>query len=89
MIYAYNPTYVESFQALLENLSAHRLKNAAGDQAEQPKVARLYVNPDDDRAIQGADDQEIQGMYEREENKDADGGLKRDPSNAILKKGFD
>ena len=51
LIYAYNPTYVESFQALLENLTAHRLKNAAGDQAEQPKVARLYVNPDDDRAI--------------------------------------
>ncbi len=56
LIYAYNPTYVESFQALLENLAAHRLKNAAGDQSEQPKVARLYVNPDDDRAIQGADD---------------------------------
>ena len=73
---------------MLENLQAHRLKNAAGPE-DQPKIARLYVNPDDDRAIKGADEKEIEGMYEREETKMTDGGLVRDPSNSILKKGFD
>ena len=29
LIYAYNPTYVESFQALLENLQVHRMINPA------------------------------------------------------------
>ena len=89
LIYAYNPSYVESFQALLENLQAHRLKNAVGAAGDQPKVARLYVNPDDDRAIKGADEKEIEGMYEREETKIPDGGLVRDPSNTVLKKGFE
>lgn len=28
LIYAYNPSYVDSFQSLLENLQSHRIKNA-------------------------------------------------------------
>ena len=28
LIYAYNPSYVESFQSLLENLQVHRMKTA-------------------------------------------------------------
>ena len=62
----------------------------SGDQAnEKATVATLYVNPDDDRAIKGAAETEIQGYYEREETKLPDGGLIRDPSNALLKRGFD
>ena len=47
------------------------------------------MSPDDERAIQGAAEGDIQGMYEREETKVPDGGLIRDPSNALLKRGFD
>ena len=50
LIYAYNPTYVESFQALLENLQVHRMKSA-GDQEAPAHVERHYINPDDERAI--------------------------------------
>ena len=88
LIYAYNPSYVESFQALLENLQAQRI-TATGDAEAPATVATHYVNPDDDRAIQGAAEGDIEGMYEREETKQPDGGLVRDPSNALLKKGFD
>ena len=52
-------------------------------------MARHYINPDDERAIQGAAQDEIEGFYEREESKVPDGGLVRDPSHALLKKGFD
>ena len=52
-------------------------------------MARHFVNPDDERAIQGAAEGEIEGMYAREESKVPDGGLVRDPSNQLLKKGFD
>ena len=52
-------------------------------------MARHFVNPDDERAIQGAAEADIEGMYEREESKVPDGGLARDPSNQLLKKGFD
>ena len=46
-------------------------------------------NKEDDRAIKGAADTDIDGMYEREETKFPNGGLVRDPSNQILKKGID
>ena len=60
LIYAYNPSYVESFQALLENLQVHRMKTAnEQEQAIKPKVAMHFVNPDDERAIEGAADVEI------------------------------
>ena len=85
LIYAYNPSYVESFQTLLENLQVHRMK-LAGSSEPEPTVARHYVNPDDERAIKGAADADI---YNAEEGKDEDGGLVRNPSNPILKKGFD
>ena len=52
-------------------------------------MARHFVNPDDERAIQGAAEADIEGMYAREETKVPDGGLVRDPSNSLLKKGFD
>ena len=83
LIYAYNPAYVESFQALLENLQVHR--EGSGGQ-----IPTLIVkteeqedgkNAEDDRAIKGVADTEIDGMYEREETKRPDGGLVRDPSN--------
>ena len=32
LIYAYNPSYVESFQALLENLQVHRMKKAGEEE---------------------------------------------------------
>ena len=91
LIYAYNPSYVESFQALLENLTVHRMKTAGEEEAahSKPTVARHFVSPDDERAIQGVAATEIQGMYEREESKLPDGGLIRDPSNALLKRGFE
>ena len=80
LIYAYNPSYAESFQALLENLQSHRMKAAAAQEAPAT-VARHFVNPDDERAIQGAAAADIQDMYEREETKQPDGGLVRNPSN--------
>lgn len=90
LIYAYNPSYVESFQALLENLQVHRMKKAGEEEtAAKATVATHFVNAEDERAIQGAADGEIEGMYEREETKRPDGGLVRDPSNQLLKKGFD
>jgi hypothetical protein len=49
MVYQYSPSYVESFQVLLENLQVHRLKAAGKETSEN--VARHYVNPDDERAI--------------------------------------
>ena len=52
-------------------------------------MARHFVNPDDERAIQGAAEADIEGMYDREESKVPDGGLVRDPSNQLLKKGFE
>lgn len=54
-------------------------------------MATHFVNPDDERAIKGAADTEIAQMYEKgeEETKQPDGGLVRNPSNALLKKGFD
>ena len=53
-------------------------------------MARHFVNPDDERAIQGAAEADIEGMYDREESKvPEDGGLVRNPSNQLLKKGFD
>lgn len=63
----------------------------AGEQetAVKATVATHFVNPDDERAIQGAADADIEGMYEREETKKPDGGLVRDPSNQLLKKGFE
>jgi len=87
LIYAYNPNFVESFQVLLENLQVHRMK-IAGQEEGKATVARHYINPDDERAIKGASD--IDGFYEREESKVPDsGGLVRDPSNTVLKRGFD
>ena len=81
---------MESFQALLENLQMHRMKSAGEeDAANRATVATHFVNPEDERAIQGAADADIEGMYEREETKRPDGGLVRDPSNQMLKKGFD
>ena len=59
------------------------------DAANRATVATHFVNPEDERAIQGAADADIEGMYEREETKRPDGGLVRDPSNQMLKKGFD
>lgn len=56
----------------------------------KPAIARHFVNADDERAIQGAAESEIAVMYEAgEETKVPDGGLIRDPSNQLLKKGFD
>ena len=43
LVYAYNPTYVESFQALLENVSVHRMK---GQEAKE-----VTFDPEDERAI--------------------------------------
>ena len=43
LIYAYNPTYVESFQALLENVTIHRMKD------NEPK--EVTFDPEDERAI--------------------------------------
>ena len=57
MVYQYNPTYVESFQVLLENLQSQRLQTAH-ENVESAKVATHFVNPDDERAIQGVHDQE-------------------------------
>ena len=67
------------------------MKTAGEEEAAhaKPIVARHFVSPDDERAIQGAAATEIQGMYEREETKMPDGGLIRDPSNALLKRGFE
>jgi ankyrin repeat protein len=50
MVYKYIPTYVESFQALLENLQMHRLKSA-GTESAGKNIARHYIHPDDDRKI--------------------------------------
>ena len=62
---------------------------AAAAQDTTATVARHFVNPDDERAIQGAAAADIQDMYEREETKRPDGGLVRSPSNSLLNKGFD
>ena len=52
LIYAYNPSYVESFQALLENLQVHRMKTAGEQEtAVKATIATHFVNPDDERAI--------------------------------------
>ena len=58
---------------------------------KEPKVvvAKHFVNPDDERAIKGAGDEEIKDMYAKDETKVPDGGLVRDPSNQLLKRGFD
>ena len=50
LIYAYNPSYVESFQSLLENLQTHRMKSVGAEEG-QSTVARHYVNAEDERAI--------------------------------------
>jgi len=50
LIYAYNPSYVESFQSLLENLQMHRIKSAA-EREGKPAIARHFVNAADERAI--------------------------------------
>ena len=64
---------------------------SAGDWEQQAIVARHYVNPDDERQIKGAAENELDGFYEREESKVGDSGgiLQNNPSNAILKNGFD
>ena len=52
MVYKYIPSYVESFQVLLENLQMHRLKTA-GETSDGKNIARHYVDPIDERKIQG------------------------------------
>ena len=66
MVYQYNPTYVESFQVLLENLQSQRLQ-VAQDNVEQATVATHFVNPDDEREIKGVHDKEaIDDMYQHQ-----------------------
>ena len=68
----------------------HRMKSAGDkEQATKATVATHFVSPDDERAIQGAADAEIAGMYDTEETKKPDGGLVRAESNQLLKKGFE
>ena len=68
MVYQYNPTYVESFQVLLENLQSQRLQ-VAQDHVEQVTVATHFVNPDDEREIKGVHDKEaIDDMYQHQVN---------------------
>jgi hypothetical protein len=73
MVYKYIPSYVESFQVLLENLSVHRLQTAgSGLAADGKNIARHYVGPEDDRKIAGVQDAAaIQAMYAEKEK----GGL--------------
>ena len=82
MIYAYNPAYVDSFQALLENLQVHRQNLLLGGGALAPgtESAASHLAPpennnnnggrqqEDERAIQGAAHAEIDKMYERVED---------------------
>ena len=56
MVYQYSPSYVDSFQVLLENLQVQRMEKA-GKEENTSVVATHYVNPDDERAIQGVKDE--------------------------------
>lgn len=56
MVYQFIPSYVETFQTILENLSVSRINNSSNKQPVT--VARHYVHADDERKITGAKTQE-------------------------------
>lgn len=65
MVYEYIPSYVETFQQILETLSVQRLKMQQSKEAAT--VARHYVNAEDERKIAAPKTQEeIQAMYAKE-----------------------
>ena len=72
MIYAYSPSYVETFQNLLETLQLNGSKPSSEAATDNGAGAN-----GDDRIIQGVNAEEIRTLYEQEESKVSNnGGLK-------------